>query len=362
MESFVPLKSRFAVLILLILSPGVVSGEVQPRDTLQNKGVQFAGLTNTITSLLKTRNRQPALIGSNETDLESLIVNDLAEVFSCDSIISQYLDAEGENATYGMLAYELRREIESRFDNNDGFLNVDVMSDTTTDGLFINFSIYAEKPVSVPVIFTASDSSFSTRFDSVCTAEFNADIDLFVDVSMAERDSLTRAISIRINTFTIGLYSVPWDEFEYHDCFECEPDSVLYSALAADTGHLFGATIDGQPYNAALQCFILYVKSYWYLDPTDTGSYDGDEYIPPTLTYEQIENGDFTWEVSHLNALETGIVMLPAAEKWDSVSISENRELFHFSVDDVFNEESLELISLCCNHHIEDDVTFRRGK
>jgi len=362
MEPFLLLKSRFEVLILLILSTGVVSGEGQAPDTLQNKGVQFNGLTNTLTSLLKTRNRQPAMIGSYEADPESMIVNDLASVFSCDSIISQYLDADGENASYGMLAYELGREIESRFDNNDGYVNVDVDSDTTADGMFFNFSIHAEKPVSVPVIFTASDSSFSTRFDSLCTAEFNADIDLFVDVSMTEKDSLTRAISIRFNTFTVGLSSVPWDEFEYHDCFACEPDSVFYSALAADTTHLFGATIEGQPYNAALQCFILYVQSFWYLNPTDTVSFYGDEYIPPTLTYEQIEKGDFTWEVSHLSTLETGIVMLPAHEKWSSVAESENREQFHFSVDDLFNVESLELFSLCCNHYIEDGVTFRREK
>lgn len=66
----------------------------------------------------------------------------------------QYLSDEEGNATYGML-YEMSRNIESRLTNEDRFLYVDVMSDTTASGMFFNITVTMTRPVSIPVVFNA---------------------------------------------------------------------------------------------------------------------------------------------------------------------------------------------------------------
>lgn len=356
--------SRTSLLILLFIfrsfSPAY-GGEQLP-DSTRYKGVPFTGLTKTLASLLNTRTPQPVLLGACEIDPEKLVDDDLSEVFDCDSVIMQYLsDAEG-NATYEILSYEMSRTIESRLTPEDGFLNVDILCDTTTNGMFFNISIYMDRPVSVPVMFTASDSSFSTAFNTTCTLEFIADIDLFVDAGMALKDSLSRATSVRVNTLTVELYSVPWDEFEYHGCFDCDWDEIDYQGLSEDPPQLFPFVIGQKNYNATSKCFILYAKTFWYLSPADVSGFIDDEPTANTLTFEQIEKGDFTWEAAQLSALESVMVMLPAAESWDSLAVSENRAIFQYTVDDLFDGESLEQIWLRADFPIDENVSLRTGK
>ncbi len=209
---------------------------------------------------------------------------------------------------------------------------------------------------------TITDSSFSTAFDTTCTLEFIADIDLFVDAGMALKDSLSRATSVRVNTLTVELYSVPWDEFEYHGCFDCDWDEIDYQGLSEDPPQLFPFVIGQKNYNATSKCFILYAKTFWYLSPADVSGFIDDEPTANTLTFEQIEKGDFTWEAAQLSALESVMVMLPAAESWDSLAVSENRAIFQYTVDDLFDGESLEQIWLRADFPIDENVSLRTGK
>jgi hypothetical protein len=362
MKSLKMFKTSLLILIFIIRSSGLISANDQLPDTTRNTGVPFTGLTKTLANLLKIRTPETILLGAYEIDPEKLIDDDLAEVFDCDSVIMQYLSDEEEIATYEMLSYEMRQTIESRLTNEESFLYVDVMSDTTASGMFFNITVNMSRPVSIPVVFNASDSSFYTAFDTTCTVEFNADIDLFVDAELALKDSASRATTIRINNFTTELYSVPWDEFEYYECFDCDWDSINYSALTEDSLKVIPFIINDIPFNASEVCFVLYAKTFWYLSPSDPNSYFTDEGETPVLSFEQIEKGEFNWEKSHLSALETAMVMIPATGSRDSLEASENRAIFQYTVDDLFDRESLEQIGLHSDSYINEGATLRTSR
>jgi hypothetical protein len=350
-------------LFMVCLFPGHVSaaGEEQLTDTTRNQGVKFEGLTKTLASLLKTRTPRSIFVGAYEFSLENLIDDDIAAVFDCDSMVIQYLSEAGDWATYGMLSYEMSHLIERRFEYNDGYLYVNVFSDTTADGMYFNISINRGKPVSLPVVLHASDTSFSTSFDTTCMVVFNADIDLFVNAALAIADSQSRATRVRINTFTFEISSNPDEEISPYDCFNSESESAD-STLIQNPPRVIPFDIEGMPYCAAARCFSIFARSFWYLSPADAGDYVVDEEISPTLTFEQIEKGDFIWEESHYSSLEAILVMIPADEEWDSLAASERRVEFQYTVDDLFDQNSLEEISLCCDFYINEGVTVRNRK
>jgi hypothetical protein len=359
-----PSFKKYLFLLVICLIPGVVSaGSIeQPSDTTRNQGMKFEGLTKTLANLLKNRTPQSIVVGAYEISLESLIDDDIAAVFNCDSVIMQYLSAAGDGATYGMLSYEMSRVIESRFIFEDGYLYVNVFSDTTADGMYFNISITRGKPVSLPVVLCASDTSFSTSFDTACTVVFNADIDLFVNTDLAIADSQSRATQVRINTFTVEISSNPEKDFLDDDRCNSESESDDFSALMQNPSKVIPFDRDGKRYNAAALCFSIYAKSFWYLSPAGADYFVVDDGISHTLTFEQIEKGDFIWGESHYSSLDVVMVMIPAEEEWDSLPVSENRAKFQYAVDDLFDEKSLEQISFCCDFYIREGLTTRGKK
>jgi hypothetical protein len=360
----IPYFQRCLSLILICLFPAIISaaGEEQHTDTTHNQGVKFEGLTKTLASLLKARIPRNIVVGAYEISLENLIDDDIAAVFDCDSMIMQYLSEAGDEATYGMLSYEMSHLIERRFEYNDGYLYVDVFSDTTADGMYFNISISRGKPVSLPIALHASDTSFSTSFDTTCTVAFYADIDLFINAEMAIADSQSRATQVRINTFTFEISSNPDEEILQNDCFSGEYETDDLSVLIHYPPGIIPFDIEGKSYSAAARCFSLYAKSFWFLSPSDAGDCVVDDGVSHTLNFEQIEKGDFIWEESHYSSLEAILVMIPSDEEWDSLSVSESRAEFQYAVDDLFDENSLEKISLCCNFYLKEGITARKRK
>lgn len=356
--------SLFRLLVvsfLLILTINVESAKGQPPDTLQQQGVTFTGLTQTLANLLKTRSPEKLIVGAFEISLEDLIDDDIATVFDCDSVISRYLDEAGDGATYGVLSYEMSRAIESRFVYNDGYLYVNIFSDTTAKGMYFNISISRGKPVTIPLVLHASDTSFATSFDTTLTAVFYADIDLFVNAALAIADSQSRATQVRINTFTFEVFSGSEEEFPHNDCYESESGED-FSAIIQNAPKEIPIEIEGKPYKAAMRCFSLYAKTYWHLSPADADDFAVEEGVSHTLTFEQIEKGNFLWDESYVSLLKTDLVMIPANEDWDSISYSENRSEFQYVVDDLFDETSVENISLGGNVWMKEGVTARSGK
>jgi hypothetical protein len=51
--------------------------------------------------------------------------------------------------------------------------------------------------------------------------------------------------------------------------------------------------------------------------------------------------------------------MIPAEEQWDSLTFAEKSNGFSYIVDNLFDNEGLEQISLCCDYSVKDGVTVR---
>jgi hypothetical protein len=346
------LSPKILCFIVALLINGILVTVLQAQrsDTLKQQGIKFTGLTQTLTNLLKARSPKSIIVGAYKISLEDLIDDDIEAVFDCDSVISQYLAEAGDGATYGMLSYEMSRTMESRFVYDEGYLYVNIFSDTTAEGMYFNISIIRGKPVTIPVVLHTSDTGFSTSFDTTITVVFNADIDLFVNAAQAIADSQSRATRVRINTFTFEITSNPEEDFLNDDCSDSEPEEVEeYSAYIENSPKFIPFEIKGKQYCAIPRCFSIYAKTYWYLNPTDTESIVVDEGESYTLSFEQIERGDFIWEESYFSSLRLDLVMLPVDEDWDSIANSDSRATFQYVVDDLFDETSLEQITLCCD-------------
>jgi hypothetical protein len=115
------------------------------------------------------------------------------------------------------------------------------------------------------------------------------------------------------------------------------------------------------------RCFYLHSFSSWYLsssqdEEVDYADDEDDEDESPILSFEQIERGDFNWEGFNYGSFETAFVMIPADKEWDSVPEWLDRVEFQYSVEEIFDDGSLEEIQLCCDMDLSDDVTLRNKR
>lgn len=354
--------SKIQLLILLIFFLTCNAGASSIADSTKNQEVKFEGMTRTLVKLLKTRMPGNFTIGDYEISLESLVDDDIAGVFDCDSVIMHYLTEAGENANYEMLSYEIENMIQSRFNYDNSFLYVIVTSDTTNEGMYINMAVDQGIEVPLPVVLHASDTSFSTSFDTLCKVEFNASIDLFINTSIALSGPLNRAVQVRINTFTFELTSLEDEESTNDDCYNTETDSIYYSVLIQNPPETIPFDYGGVKFDAATRCFKLQAGSSWYLKPGGEGDVVNDEGESYKLTIEQIEKGDYIWEKYEYGSVEMGFVMIPAGKEWDSIPDFLDRAELQYHVEDVFDENSLEQIQVCCDLSLSDNVTVRNKK
>jgi hypothetical protein len=351
-------------LLLFSLIPGFVfgPGSEQLSEVSQRHGVKYDGLTGTLVNLLKTRTPENFVIGAYEISMEDLIDTDMASLFDCDSVINNYISEAGEEASYEMLSDVLKNRIEDRFAGDDGSLFVNVSSDTTADGLYINFSIFRDKQVSIPIVLNASDTSFSTSFDTTCIVKFESDIDLFINAGKVNSGSKNDGVRIRINKLTFDLTS--GSEYEEHtgdsDCQDYgSSDSAIFVPKPEKTIPFY---LEGKKYSAAARCFSIYAISYWYLAPEGATDFVIDEGECYTLTYRQLEKGEFKWDNENLSSFSTNLIMIPAEEQWDSLAFAEKSNQFSYTVDNLFDESGLEQISLCCDYGVMEGVTARNKK
>jgi hypothetical protein len=349
--------------VLLIITAFISGpGSEQLPEASQKLHVKYSGLTKTLVNLLKTRSPENLVLGASEISMENFIDTDIASLFDCDSVINKYLSDAGEGATYEMLSYALKNTIQDRFKGEDGTLFVNVSSDTTSDGMFINFSVYRDRPVSIPIVLNASDTSFSTSFDTACTVKFESDIDLFINTRKVNSGPGKDGVQIRINKLQFELTSVT-DEEEHTDDTDCQEteinDSSRYIPKPLKTIPFY---LRGQEYTAAARCFSIYAISYWYLTPSDATDFVEDEGECYTLSYKQLEKGQFRWDNENLSSFSASLVMIPAGAQWDSLTFAEKSNEFSYVVDDLFNDSGLEQISLCCDYDVKEGVTARSKK
>jgi hypothetical protein len=358
------LSSIQKLLVSVLIIPWLIfiSGSSQLSEVSQRHVVKYAGLTKTLVNLLKTRTPKIFVIGSYEISMEDLINADIATVFDCDSVISNYMSEAGEGASYEILSEVLKNRISDRFASGDGSLFVNVSSDTTSEGFFINFSIFRDKPVSIPIVLDASDTSFSTSFDTTCTVKFESDIDLFINAGMVNSGFKKEGVNIRINKLSFELTSGSESEGQTddNDCQDYKTDdSSVYVPKPHKTIPFYLA---GKKYSAAARCFSVFAISYWYLTPSDATDFVIDEGQCYTLSYKQLEKGEFKWDNEYLSSLSTSLTMIPAEEQWDSLAFAEKSKRFSYTVDNLFDDDGLEQISLCCDYSVKDGVTVRNKK
>ena len=352
------------LLISVLIIPWLIfiSGSEQLSEVSQRHVVKYAGLTKTLVNLLKTRTPKNFVIGSYEISMEDLIDADIATVFDCDSVISNYMSKAGEGASYEILSDVLKNRIWDRFASGDGSLFVNVRSDTTSDGFFINFSIFRDKHVSIPIVLNASDTSFSTSFDTTCTVKFESDIDLFINAGKVNSGFKKDGVRIRINklSFELSTGSDREGQTDDNDCKDYErDDSSRYVPKPHKTIPFY---LEGKKYSAAAQCFSIFASSYWYLTPSDATDFVIDEGQCYILSYNQLEKGEFKWDNEYLSSLSTSLTMIPAEEQWDSLAFAEKSNRFSYTVDNLFDDEGLEQVSLCCDYSVKDGVTVRNKK
>ncbi len=358
------LSSMQKLLITVLLIPCLIllTGAKQLPENSQKQDVIFAGLTKTLTNLLKTRTLKSFVVGAYEISMEDLINKDIASLFDCDSVISNYLSEAGEGSTYEMLSYELKNAITERFEGDDGAIFVIVNSDTISDGLIINFSLYRDRPVSIPIVLNASDTSFSTFFDTTCTVKFETDIDLILNTKKINKGSKGQGVSIRINKFLFELTSGSESE-GYTDNSDCQNyESSDTSRFVPKPQRTIPFYLEGKKYSAAARCYSINAISYWYLAPSDAKDFVVDEGQCYTLSYKQLEKGQFKWDNVNLCSFSTILTMIPSEEQWDSLAFAEKSNEFSYNADNLFDDEGLEQISLCCDYFVKDGVTVRNKR
>ena len=358
------LISIHKLLVFFSIIPFIIfgTGSKPLHEITQRKEVKFAGLSKTLVHLLKTRTPKNFVIGAYEISMEDLIDADIATVFDCDSVIANYMSEADEAATYEMLSDVLKNRIYDRLASDDGSLFVNVSSDSTSDGLYINFSIFKDRSVSLPIILNASDTSFSTSFDTTCTVKFESDIDLFINAGKVNSGFTKDGVSIRINKLSFELTSGS-DSEGLTDNIDCQDyESGNSSRYVPKPQKTIPFYLAGKKYSAAARCFSIYAISYWYLTPPDATDFVIDEGQCHTLSYEQLEKGEFKWDNEYLSSFSTCLTMIPAEEKWDSLAFAEKSNGFTYTVDNLFDDNGLEQISLCCDNWIKDGVTARNKK
>ena len=314
--------------------------------------MKYAGLTKTLVNLLRTRTPKSFVIGAYEINIENLINNDIAAWFDCDSVINKYISEAGEEASYERLSDVMKNTIWDRCAGVDGDLFVSVSSDTTSDGMYFNFLIFRSRTVTMPIILKASDSSFSTSFDTTGTVKFEADIDLFINTKLANTNHQSQATRVKINKLTFELLSGS-------DSEDQTDDSIMYVQRPEKTIPFY---IDDKKYTAVARHFSIIANLYWHLAPKDANDFTNDEEQSFTLSYEQLEKGDFKWDNTYFGSFAADLIMIPQNEKWDSLDIANNSSEFYYTIDNLFDENGLEQISLCCNHLVKDGVTARNKK
>lgn len=340
-------------------------GAKQIPENPQKEDVKIVGLTKTLTNLLRTRTPKSFIIGDYEISMEDLIDTDITSLFDCDSTINSYLSEAGEEANYEMLSEVIRNRILDRFGSDEGNLFVNVSSDTTSEGFYFNISIFRDRPVAIPIVLNASDKSFSTSFDTTCTLKFESDIDIFINAGKVNSGLEGEGVQIRINMFSFKLTSDTEGEEQTDDGNYGNYESGDSSGYVPKLKGIIPFYLEGKKYSAEASSLSIDAISYWYLTPLDATDFiNEEEEACYTLSYKQLEEGQFKWDNPCSGSINVSLIMIPAEEKWDSHTFSEKRSEFSYFVDNIFDNEGMEQISLYEKNLqiINSDVTVRNRK
>lgn len=359
MKTSVVNKLVISVSLLIII---LTAFPVQLSANTKSKAIKYTGLTKTLGSLLSSRPVKSIHIGAWDIPPSKLFDADISRVFDCDSVIGRYLDEAGDDATYEMMADMMKTTIKERFKSEDGELFVSVTADTTSDGMYFKFEVLRVLPVHLPVILDASDGYFSTAFDTTCNAKFEADIDVYVNTGMALKDLRAKAVRIRINKYAVDLYTGSDPEYVSDDSGTRVPIEEADTPVASEPDYPVPFRIEEKHFSAGIGEFSVYASVSWYLSPDGTSDFSDDDGNTFIVSCEQLEKGNYRWDVPCMSSMTLNMVMLPSGEKWDSVTIADNSSSFSYVVENLFDDSVPEDISLCCDYFVKEGVTARNRR
>jgi len=264
-------KSKKCTMLFILLSCSSLVFSLGPSDTASIK-IPYDGLTGTIENLLKSRETTKVVIGSYGYCIEDFIDDDINELYSCDSLLNEYLE-NNDNCNYERLSEIIRENIVNHIDDKSATLYV--FSDASEEGnnVYISIGLNFNKKILLPFYLETDNGEVKVSLTIPCTIECNVLMNLDVDSDKVINDSALRGTSISIDQFEISIQLCE-DEWDRKGCVLYEDNLYVLSVLEHTVN----------------------IDLYWFLCDKE-GNYLEDE----KTTYEQLSNGDYKWILNSIS-------------------------------------------------------------
>ena len=294
-------KSKTCSLLLVLLC-GSLAFPVEPGDAASRK-IPYDGLTGTIEKLLRAREVPKVVLGSYGYAIEGFIDDDINELFSCDSLLAEYLNTD-ESCDYEHFSAIIEDAIQAALDDKSASAYAFVNASEEGNRVYLSIAIEYSKNLLLPIYLETVNGEVKASFAIPSTIRFDVSMNLEIDSDKVLADSVLRGTAIGIDRFAISIEP-------YEDEWKSEA-SILYKNDLYDFTLLEkAATVD--------LSWTLCDKEGNYLEDTK-------------LTYEQLGNGEYSWVLSAMGEIAiSGKASTAAQDDEEAVEIS-------YSSSDLINQ------------------------
>jgi hypothetical protein len=220
--------------------------------------------------------------GTSGVMIKRLFDHDYSSILDSDAAISDYINTESDEYYYEVLANAIENQILQKFeDEQDIDIYVSVDASEQEKDMTINFSVYLEKPVILPVLLDDPEKSLTVKFDIDAIVKETIDCSLFIDSDETIDGDMYKAIKIRFDTFSIEVISQSYQE--------SIDDSLILPDVVPDTVEV---TYQNVVYKPEIRDVYLSAAIDWYLVNANE---ERSEDTPETVSYKDLFNGDCQW-------------------------------------------------------------------
>jgi predicted chitinase len=237
---------------------------------MSSEQVVQKGFSGTLVNILNNRLPQEFKIGDRSISFEDLAVSKITSVFNFDTIIRDYLDSEGEFASYEGLSSAIQDYIEERISINLESVSDTVIVDVTFDEATnkLNFSIGAEIISNHSIPFSLPETGLDTKIDSMISVNFTVGMNIGLDLNDFLADPENYTLS---------------DNDIYFQVDEVTITGEANVSVSPEKSFMVGSI----EFNAEVKNATFNPSSSWYLYKDDVEN--------KCLTLADIKNGDFEW-------------------------------------------------------------------
>lgn len=284
-------KTIISLFLFLILSFAFSEDRVQ----VQSAKIPFRGLTGTITDLLKARPKTRIQLGSYYLKPEDFMEQNIDEIFDCDEVGNAYLSSS-DDVYYERFADVISEEISNGIQDKSATAHVLVDASAEGDIITISFAVNYTKNAILPLYFDTVNSDFKLSASINCVIEYQITFDIELDADRVNNDDMLNGTNITLYACSIEIKPI-------------EDDSPT-TARVVYNDTFYDIALGDEYINAAI---------YWRLP----GDVVDDVVEPQKITYEQLKNGDYQWDVGYLSNLEfTGTSISDESEETETIEIS----------------------------------------